>query len=104
MWLRRYSLNRTDYRDTVNLQEVSDGGIEKAVRAVLGDGVAVNVECDYYEYYVPHKPTRGQLISIGRTISFYCPKIRNYARIYVPKQKGRKPIRQIFKKVREDEI
>lgn len=104
MWVRRYSLNRADYRATVNLREVSDGRIEKAVRAVLGDGVTVNVERDYYEYFVDEKPTRGQLIAIGRAISFYCPEIRNYARIYVPKQEGCKPIRQIFKKVREDEI
>lgn len=104
MWLRRYSLTRADYRATVNLQEVSDGGIEKAVKEVLGDGVVVNVTKDYYEYYAEEKPTRGRLIAVGRKISFYCPELRNYARIYIPKQEGHKPIRQIFKKVLEEEI
>lgn len=99
-----YRLTRADYRATVNLQEVSDGGIEKAVKEVLGDSLVVNVTKDYYEYYVEEKPTRGQLIAIGRKISLYCPELRDYARIYIPKKEGRKPIRQIFKKVIEEEI
>ncbi len=103
MWVKRYELTRADFRDTVNLKKVSNGGIEKAVKEVLGDSVAVIVGSDYYEYYVLEKPRRGQLIAIGRKISFNCPKLRNCARIYIPRKEGRKPIRQIFKKIREEE-
>lgn len=69
MWVKRYELTRADFRDTVNLKKVSNGGIEKAVKEVLGDSVAVIVGSDYYEYYVLEKPRRGQLIAIGRKIS-----------------------------------
>lgn len=103
MWLRRYSFTRAIYRTTVDLQTFYEG-IMKSIREVLGEGVAVCVERGYYEYYVNEKPTRGQLIAIGRKISFYCPEIRQYARIYVPKKKGSKPIRQILKKVLEEKI
>lgn len=101
---RVYKLTRTEFREIVNLREISNGRIERAVREVLGDDVVVNVEDNYYEYYIDEKPTRGQLIAIGRKISFYCPDIRNYARIYIPKKEGRRPIRQILKKVREEVV
>ena len=83
MMKRRYELTRADFRNTVNLKKVSNGGIEKAVKEVLGDGVAVVVGSNYYEYYVLEKPRRGQLISIGRKISFHCPELRNLSLIHI---------------------
>lgn len=96
MFIKKYQLVIAQYRREVDLREYTEG-ITKAVKEVLGDYIEVIVVHDSYLYYVPIKPTRAQLIQIGRRISWYCEDIRQYARIYRPKKKGRKPIRQLFK-------
>lgn len=94
--IREYSLLVARYKKIVDLREYAEG-ITRAVKEVLGGHVEVIVERDRYIYYVSIKPTRAQLIQIGRRISWYCEDIRQYARIYRPKKKGKKPIRQLFK-------
>lgn len=94
--IREYSLLVAKHRKTVDLREYAEG-IIRAVKDVLGDDIEVIVERDRYIYYVIIKPTRAQLIQIGRRISLYCEDIRQYARIYIPKKEGRRPIRQLFK-------
>lgn len=101
MIIRQYRLLIAKYRREVDLRQYTDG-ITRAVKEVLGDHIEVIVERDGYTYYVPVEPTRGQLIQIGRRISLHCADIRQYARIYRPKKKERKPIRQLFKRVKID--
>ncbi len=95
----QYELKLKKDREKLDLRDCAMM-IEKAIREVLGDKVTrVVVHKDFYEYCTTEELGRGKFVQIGRTISKYTFKIfYDYGYWYIPKDKKKKPIHQVFRR------
>lgn len=75
-------------------------GIKNAVQNVCGSEVKVTVSKNEYVLETKQEPTAVQKRSIGREISFYCPCLREAARIYASEGCYNNKSIQIFKRKR----
>ncbi|WP_307768848.1 hypothetical protein [uncultured Bacteroides sp.] len=76
------------------------GEITSAVRIGLGNkNVKVVVRKEYYQFcYEKEKVTHGVLVKIGRGITRLCPQLYSFGYLYIPKDKNKPPILQLFRR------
>lgn len=97
----RYQLKLKSSRECVDLREYKKE-ITSAVRIGLGNkNVKVAVRKEYYQFcYKKEKITRGILVKIGRGITRLCPQLCSFGYLYVPKDRNKRPILQLFRRAK----
>ena len=95
----RYQLKLKSSRECVDFREYK-GEITSAVRIGLGNkNVKVAVRKEYYQFcYEKEKVTHGVLVKIGRGITRLCPQLYSFGYLYIPKDKNKPPILQLFRR------
>ena len=95
----RYQLKLKSSRECVDLREYK-GEITSAVRIGLGNkNVKVVVRKEYYQFcYEKEKVTHGVLVKIGRGTTRLCPQLYSFGYLYIPKDKNKPPILQLFRR------
>ena len=97
----KYELKLKRSRETVDLR-VYKAEIEFAIQSAFNDtSIRVVVRKEYYKFYCDEgKVTRGILVKIGRGITRLCPQLCSFVYLYIPKYRNKRPILQLFRRVK----
>ena len=94
MYYQKYQLFLKKWRCLVSLKKYRDV-IMDAILTQFPDAENLEIENDYFSFENPDKPTRGELSSMGRNIS-YTSALRNLVIQYDSKNVHHQPARKLF--------
>lgn len=97
----KYQLKLKKSREIVDLREYKTE-IKFAIQSAFNDtSIRVVVRKEYYKFYCDkEKVTRGILVKIGRGITRLCPQLCFFGYLYVPKDRNKRPILQLFRRAK----
>lgn len=97
----KYRLKLKKNRAIVDLREYK-AEIQFAIQSAFNDtNIRVVVKKEYYKFYCDEeKVTRGILVKIGRGITRLCPQLCSFGYLYVPKDRNKRPILQLFRRAK----
>lgn len=97
----KYQLKLKKNRTIVDLREYKTE-IKFAIQSAFSDtSIRVVVRKEYYKFYCnEEKVTRGVLVKIGRGITRLCPQLCSFGYLYIPKDKNKRPILQLFRRAK----
>lgn len=97
----KYRLKLKKNRAIVDLREYK-AEIKFAIQSAFNDtSIRVVVRKEYYKFYCDEeKVTRGILVKIGRGITRLCPQLCSFGYLYVPKDRNKRPILQLFRRAK----
>lgn len=97
----KYELKLKRSRKAIDLREYK-AEIKFAIQSAFNDtSIRVVVRKEYYKFYCDEeKVTRGVLVKIGRGITRLCPQLCSFGYLYVPKDRNKRPILQLFRRAK----
>lgn len=97
----KYQLKLKKNREIVDLREYK-AEIKFAIQSAFNDtSIRVVVRKEYYKFYCNEENvTRGILVKIGRGITRLCPQLCSFGYWYIPKDKNKRPILQLFRRAK----
>lgn len=97
----KYELKLKRSREAIDLREYK-AEIKFAIQSAFNDtSIRVVVRKEYYKFYCDEgKVTRGILVKIGRGITRLCPQLCFFGYLYIPKDRNKRPILQLFRRVK----